>query len=241
MGQSAGASSILHHITAGGGKDTYSPAFDAAVLQSPGFFPQPNNTKNDLTYERFLHLAGATDLADLRNKDTAVLQQANAIMTYESEYGYFNFGPTIDEDFVPDLPGRSLAAGNFHTGISMLAGHQALDGLLFTPPWIRTNAGLAKHSKDLYPGIPDEVLSNISSKYHINENAILEQSKIGVVSDFLDVSNLPTTGMGIRSDFTLGYCYPMQQLLPHGSFSEFILSSSYLQILVQLPTSRARL
>jgi carboxylesterase type B len=193
MGQSAGASSILHHVTAGGGKEVDRPAFDAAILQSPGFFPQPNNTKNDLAYSRFLHLAGAEDLADLKGKDTAVLQQANAIMTYESEYGYFNFGPTVDGDYVPDLPGRLLAAGDFHTGISMLTGHQALDGLLFTPPWIRTNAGLAQHSQDLYPGIPPEVLSNISSRYHIDESWLNPaQSRIGVVSDFLDVSNVPT-------------------------------------------------
>jgi len=191
MGQSAGASSILHHITAWGGNTAYRPSFDAAVLQSPGFFPQPNGTKNDIAYSRFLQLADAKDLDNLRGKNTSVLQQANAIMTYESEYGYFNFGPTVDGYYVPDLPGRLLAAGDFHTGISMLLGHQALDGLLFTPPWIRTNDGLAQHSKELYPGIPPEVISNISSMYHIDERAlVLAQTKIGTVSDFMDVSNL---------------------------------------------------
>lgn len=196
MGQSAGASSILHHITSYGGEEDgrqdRKPKFQSAVLQSPGFFPQPNGTKDDITYQRFLDLAESKNLDDLMEKDFSVLQHANAVMTYESEYGYFNFGPTIDGNFVPDLPGRSLAAGKFHTGIPIMLGHQGLDGLLFTPPWIRDDAGLAKHVKDLYPEIPDTEIAYIKKEYHIPKDPtpwtpIVAQAKLGVVSDFLDV------------------------------------------------------
>jgi hypothetical protein len=40
MGQSAGASPILHHITAGCGSDEYRPYFNEAILESPAFFPK---------------------------------------------------------------------------------------------------------------------------------------------------------------------------------------------------------
>jgi carboxylesterase type B len=38
MGESAGASSIMHHLTAESGN--YSLPFQKAILQSPAFFPQ---------------------------------------------------------------------------------------------------------------------------------------------------------------------------------------------------------
>lgn len=38
MGQSAGGSSIMHHITAKGG--TITPIFKQAIIQSPAFLPQ---------------------------------------------------------------------------------------------------------------------------------------------------------------------------------------------------------
>jgi carboxylesterase type B len=38
MGESAGGGSIMHHITANGGKSA--PAFKRAILQSPAFMPQ---------------------------------------------------------------------------------------------------------------------------------------------------------------------------------------------------------
>jgi len=38
MGESAGASSIMHHLSAYGG--TVKPIFNRAILQSPAFFPQ---------------------------------------------------------------------------------------------------------------------------------------------------------------------------------------------------------
>lgn len=136
MGQSAGASSILHHITAGGGESSYQPNFEKAILQSSGFFPQPNSSHDDYIYSEYLRLTGAKDLNELQDVNSSILQAANAKMTYDSPYGIFNFGPTIDGDFVPDLPSKLLGTEDkqFHQGISVLLGHTAYDGLLFTPP-----------------------------------------------------------------------------------------------------------
>lgn len=193
IGQSAGASSILHHIIAGGGKADDKPNFEKAIIQSPGFFPQPNSSHDDYIYSEYLRLTGAKDLNELQALNTSILQEVNAKMTFDSPYGIFNFGPTVDGDYVPDLPSKLLGDPDklFHQGISLLVGHMAYDGLLFTPPWIRSPAQLRTHVSELYPGIPETVLQWIDTHYPIKTgDLVLAQKKIANVSDFLDVSSL---------------------------------------------------
>lgn len=115
MGQSSGTSSILHHITAYGGNTARSKSqMQGAIVQSPRFFPQPNSTQDDEVYKPFLKLADdAKDPEAPLTADTDVPQKANAIMTHDSKYGYFGFGPTIDGDYVPDLPGKVLLKLSF--------------------------------------------------------------------------------------------------------------------------------
>ncbi|KAJ5046325.1 uncharacterized protein L3040_003571 [Drepanopeziza brunnea f. sp. 'multigermtubi'] len=194
MGQSAGASSILHHITAGAGSEEYAPNFQRAILQSAGFFPQPNASHDDYIYSEVLRLTGAESLAELKQLNTTILQAANAKMTYDSPYGIFNFGPTVDLDYVPDLPSKLLAdPEKRHKGIGLLLGHTAYDGLLFTPPWVRTPEHLRTHAKKLYPGIPQTALAYTDAHYPIKQFQdrfpwlpIVAQRKIVNVSDFLD-------------------------------------------------------
>jgi len=182
MGQSAGASSILHHITA----NSNPPAFQSAIIQSPGFFPQPNQTKEDETYEEFLSLTGANNLEELWEADTEVLIQANADMTYNSSYGLFRFGPTIDGFYVTDLPGKKLREGSHHANIKLLLGHTKFDGVLFTPPWIRSNQQLESHVKTMFPGISEPVLGDMTDMYPIGRIAYAKE-KLLDVADFLDV------------------------------------------------------
>ena len=73
MGQSAGASSIMHHITSLGGGRPYDGrkfSMQGAIIQSPGLFPQPNDTKDDEIYNRFLGLTKAKNLEALLTIDT---------------------------------------------------------------------------------------------------------------------------------------------------------------------------
>lgn len=189
MGQSAGASSIMHHITAYGGKSGIihsRPQMQGAILQSPGFFPQPNSTQDDEVYKTFLKLAKVDNLEALFTADTQALQDANAIMIHDSKYGYFDFGPTIDHSYVPDLPGKVLLQSDFPVP-AMLLGDMKLDGLLFTPPWIRTTQALLDHVKKLFPGVPDSVLTTIEEKYPVT-SPFNPQGALLKVADFLDVS-----------------------------------------------------
>ncbi len=186
MGQSAGASSIMHHIAS----PTYHPLkvrTQGAIVQSAGFFPQPNITQDDEMYTKFLELTKAKDFEALLTADTKILQDANAEMVHNSKYGYFNFGPTIDGYYVKDLPGKVLAgAGDDFYVPALLVGHEKLDGLLFTPPWIRNTEALLDYVRELFPGIPQAVLDTIASEYKIPTN-LGPQASLLAVADFFDV------------------------------------------------------
>ena len=192
LGQSAGASSILHHITAAGGRKhgwpSFPPAFQSAILQSPGFFPEGNPKETDDTYKEFLKLTNSTDFYDLQNKSTEALKAANAKMTYLSQYGLFRFGPSVDQRFVADLPGKELAAGNHHKGISLMIGHTQRDGLVFTPPWLRTNGELRNYTQYLFPNMSSDNLDKLSTvgMYRIPEWIKDPKEQIRRVFDMLD-------------------------------------------------------
>jgi carboxylesterase type B len=125
MGESAGASSIMHHLTAQGGN--ISLPFQKAILQSPGFFPQYDPHALNGQYHRFLRRAGCPlniqSLACLQNLSSRELSRANIKETRLAEWGQFSWGPAVDGNYVRDLPGRELLKGNFVRNISILQGH----------------------------------------------------------------------------------------------------------------------
>lgn len=192
MGQSAGGSSILHHIVAGAGSDAeeFKPQFSKAILQSPAFFPDDLSSP-DALYDEFRRRLGAWDgsLQDLQGKSTFDITLINAIMTYYSRYGLFNFGPKVDNGYVPRLPGQLLLDNTYHKGIPMILGHTSLDGLLFTPPWIRDDQTLRDYMIGLYPHTPDSVLDTMKKDIYYgipDTKGTLEITKINAVFDLLD-------------------------------------------------------
>ena len=60
-------------------------------------------------------------LACLRNKDTYILQQVNAIVSGTGRYGTWGFLPVTDGDLIQDLPSRQLASNKVN-GARMLSG-----------------------------------------------------------------------------------------------------------------------
>lgn len=171
MGQSAGASSILHHITANGGDGE--PPFQRAILQSPAFFPQADRAKMEDVYQAFLGATGATNLTELKKLDSKTLMAANAEMTFRSPYGQFAFGPVVDGSYIQDLPGRALMKGNFHKNVKVMVGYNREEGALFTPPWIRWKDQLRTYISSLYPRFPEADLNKVIKElYPINEWAV---------------------------------------------------------------------
>lgn len=130
FGESAGGGSIMHQITAYGGLKGKAP-FQQAVPQSPGWLPVQNNVQEEDTYQKLLTLTNTTSLAGLRRVSTDVLQRANAQqVAYDSAWGTFSYGPVVDGNFAPQLPGQLLAQGRFDKDVRVMVGHNSNEGAL---------------------------------------------------------------------------------------------------------------
>ena len=114
-GNSAGAASIIHHLTAFQGNQQ--PLFSRAVLSSPAyqwFWDRQGSLEN--TYKRFALATGCGDelgdLKCLRSTDNAKLKAANQeIVNNAIAIGLFPFGPAVDGSWVKTLSAAQLQLG----------------------------------------------------------------------------------------------------------------------------------
>lgn len=113
----------MHQITAFGGRNGSAP-FQRAIMQSPGFAPIPGNRQKEDFFQTTLMYASLiagrqiTTVQQLRSLNSTVLYYINAAVVAASNYGQFTFGPVVDGDFVPALPGNLLANGQFDRNVS---------------------------------------------------------------------------------------------------------------------------
>jgi carboxylesterase type B len=163
LGESAGGGSILHHITAYGGKKE-SPPFQQAVLQSPGFLPLPQKHRQEEVYQQFMQILNVSSLDEARELPTHTLIQANAYHIGEfSYYGDFTYGPAVDGTFTPLLPGKLLEQGAFHKNINVMVGSNSDEGLLFIMPTAQNESGYQQYLDENIPGITEETQRFISN------------------------------------------------------------------------------
>ncbi|KAF2033354.1 alpha/beta-hydrolase [Setomelanomma holmii] len=162
FGESAGGGSIMHQITAYGGSQGPVP-FQQAVPQSPGWTPQQSNVQQENIYQNLLRLTNSTSLADLRALSSDALIRANAQqVAYDSAYGEFTYGPVVDGSFVPQQPGQLLAQGRFDKSLRVMVGHNANEGVLFTPPYITSDATLRAQLQSAFPYAPSTSLDYVT-------------------------------------------------------------------------------
>ena len=116
-GLSSGAGSIMHHLTAQGGKSD--PLFHRAIMNSPAFVPTYDPAAMESSFEEFAALLGCEGqgISCLRGIGEAALQNASAYTCIHAQTGKFGFGPGIDHEYILDLPGRELAKGLFYPSI----------------------------------------------------------------------------------------------------------------------------
>lgn len=86
MGDSADAASIMHQITAYGGRQDDAP-FQQAFPQSLAFSSSLSNFEYEEIYEEFLKLAKATNLEDLRHVPFPTLAAENETLINNATYG----------------------------------------------------------------------------------------------------------------------------------------------------------
>ena len=92
-------------------------------------------------------------------------------------YGTFPFGPVVDGDYIPDLPGILLAQDKYSKSIDLMTSHCGDEGLLFTTPFLKNDSGYSAYLKQVFPEISPEQLkyvtqvlypANFSGRYGYN-------------------------------------------------------------------------
>ncbi|PSN62813.1 alpha/beta-hydrolase [Corynespora cassiicola Philippines] len=162
FGESAGGGSIMHQITAYGGGGGPVP-FQQAVPQSPGWLPLQSQLHQEDLYRRFLNLTNTTSLAELRALSSEEVIRANSLQViYDSNWGSFTYGPTVDGDFAPLQPGQLLAQGRFHKDVRVMVGHNANEGTYFTPPYINSTQAIQTQLRNNFPYVPAQSLDHLT-------------------------------------------------------------------------------
>lgn len=77
-------------------------------------------------------------------------------------YGAQVFGPTVDGDFVPDLPDQLLLQGKFDKSVRVMAGFNGDESLYLTPLSLTDEANLAGCIRSLLPSISNSALHTIT-------------------------------------------------------------------------------
>lgn len=167
MGGSAGAGSIMHHLTGFSRNDSGQGAlFQQAILQSPAFLPAPTSATAQSTFDDLLSTLDVASLAELRNLSSQTLVAGNAIQIYRhSPYGSNMYGPYVDGFISTDLPGNLLRQGDFMKDVRILTSHNSLEGLVFTPPTIETEQNYTVLLRQSLPSLNEASLGIVETLY----------------------------------------------------------------------------
>ncbi|KAK9479238.1 Carboxylesterase [Lipomyces japonicus] len=185
LGESAGASSIVHHLTA--------PApvqFARAIPQSIAYYPQYDKKVLETQYNVFANLAGCGDAGQdsfecLIKADVAKLSRANRVAVDRSLYGTFQFGPYVDNKYVPELPLFRLKSGDYSRGVKILAGFNSNEGALFSDPRIFTEKQVNRLVDDHFPNASEETRKEVLKLYPKSDYSSQSARVSNVISDWI--------------------------------------------------------
>ncbi|EHK26551.1 uncharacterized protein TRIVIDRAFT_52507 [Trichoderma virens Gv29-8] len=169
-GESAGAGSIVHHLTAFGGQGDALP-FTQAVTQSPAFSINSNLDTQNQRFQEFLNLLGVGSLDEARTLPSEQLIMANQMQAFNSSYGGGTYSVAVDGTYVPAQPGLLFLNGSFHQNVNIYSGHNVDEGLVFTNPLLMLNG--------TYPELLQSLFSNLTA----SEMTFIENSLYPPVFD----------------------------------------------------------
>lgn len=161
FGQSAGASSIMHQITAYGGMRGPVP-FQQAIIQSPGLPLLPGSKQQDDLVQDFLGRLNVSTIQEARQLPYEALYKANADMVAGSRMGSFTWAPGPDGSFVPALPGLLLAQGGFDKSVKIMTAWNHNETLSFTSENNINNTAFVNNLRTTFPGAEESVVEYVS-------------------------------------------------------------------------------
>jgi carboxylesterase type B len=220
-GESAGAGSLMHQITAYGGKQN--PLFKQVTLQSPAF--QPIFDRDGLgkkVFKMFETEACCTGqgIPCLSAVPLEKFQEANAKVIKAAPPGTFSFGPAADGNWVRQLPSVEPYSGNHWKEFdSMILSHTGNEPYMFADPNISTHVQLDQFQKRLLPTNPE--LQN-KVKPHFSQLPDVKSR----LTDLVQGSSLGCNVRYLTQAFA-GKTYNMQYSKARGTHGADILPTFY--------------
>lgn len=159
MGESAGAGSILHQITAFGGEGRV--PFGQAILQSPGYIPIPGNWQSEVNFNSFLTQLNVSTLQQARQLPSEMVVNASISRIMASKYASWTYGPVVDGIFTPATPQRLLLDGAFHKNVKLMVGHNSFEGREFRSPFVTNSSTFGAFIQSIFPTIPAGALNEV--------------------------------------------------------------------------------
>ncbi|KAL1741798.1 Alpha/Beta hydrolase protein [Schizophyllum fasciatum] len=163
-GQSAGAGSVLHHITANGGK-TSPPLFKRAILSSlfiPPEYPYDDPIPEAI-YKDVLTQVGCNSLQCMREVDFETLRDVNYNVTTGAFFGTFIMAPVVDGELVRHTPLDAVARKEINT-IGVLAVVNTNEGGMFVSP-ATADMALDEYVATLFPRLGQEAAKAAAAMY----------------------------------------------------------------------------
>jgi carboxylesterase type B len=163
MGESAGGSSIILHMTAFGGLKGPAP-FSQAIMQSPGYIPQPRSVQSEDNFNSFLSILNVSTIDEARQLPPSVIIEANSkqIQTLAANSSYL-CTLTFDGSIIPAFPGRLLQEGRFDHNVTVMTGHNVGEGLFFADPSVKSNSEFATWLDGVLPNMIPSAINHITN------------------------------------------------------------------------------
>ena len=181
VGLSAGGGSVLHHITAYGGKNEWVP-FKRAVSLSGGWQPITNRSAADKTFETFMKLNGVETIDELRGVSEAQIRKTNFEQINNASPGVFLYNPTAWGQYTPESPPKLFQTGAFNLDPEVLVSHAFDEGGAFMKAFKDDKTTLSEFVDLTLPDLKEDEREWVVDMY--NETDKAEYEKIGnVIAD----------------------------------------------------------
>lgn len=166
-GTSAGAASVVMHLTANNG--TNMDLFHGAIASSPSFATTLTIAESQYQYNHLVTRLGCAvkdSLGCLRNKTTTEIQKLNYNIPLPGGAAppLFQWLPVLDFDFITDYAYRSLQEGNF-IKIPTIFGDDTNGGTQFAPKNLTTLAESGMFLLNQYPTLTPAQLGDVEELY----------------------------------------------------------------------------
>ncbi|KAI4150994.1 MAG: hypothetical protein LQ340_003768 [Diploschistes diacapsis] len=176
-GQSAGAGSVVNHLTAYGGSfQNNQSLFHGAIMESQSMPPIRNVSEQQFQYDSLVNKTGCGNAADtlacLRGLPYEELLSDGGFIPYPGNQGppVYGYNPVIDGELIVDLPVNMLANGDF-IKVPTVFGDDSNEGTIFTPRYFKTQDQSTTFMKDNFPSLTDNQLNEYTTMYTFNDTA----------------------------------------------------------------------